>query len=93
MIQKGSRGDIAISQFRAARALLGWSQADLAKKAGLSVPTIKRMEGQGTTPVSPDARERARVALETAGITFFGGKTGRLGVALDKRGGPKTASN
>lgn len=32
------------AQLRAARALLGWSQIDLAESCGLSVATIKRME-------------------------------------------------
>ena len=31
-------------QLRAARALLGWDQRQLAKRAGLSVPTVQRME-------------------------------------------------
>ena len=35
---------ILIEQLRAARSLLGWSQTELAKRAGLSLPTVKRVE-------------------------------------------------
>ena len=31
-------------QIRAARALLGWSGADLARRAGISYPTVQRAE-------------------------------------------------
>lgn len=90
MIRKGSRAIVSIPELRAARALLGWSQTDLAEKAGLSVPTIKRMESEGVIPVSEEARERARLALETAGITFLARQKGRLGVCLDPTRRPKS---
>ena len=32
------------AQLRAARAMLDWSQSDLARESGLSVETIKRLE-------------------------------------------------
>ncbi|MFQ5764104.1 MAG: helix-turn-helix domain-containing protein, partial [Rhodospirillales bacterium] len=35
---------ITSTQMRAARALLGWDQKDLAQASGLSLPTIQRME-------------------------------------------------
>ncbi|NDC37918.1 MAG: hypothetical protein EBZ48_07670 [Proteobacteria bacterium] len=35
---------------RAGRAFLGWSQSDLARQAGLSLPTITRMEGASVDP-------------------------------------------
>ena len=35
---------ITIEQLRAARGLLGWSQSELAERAGLSLPTVKRLE-------------------------------------------------
>jgi transcriptional regulator with XRE-family HTH domain len=39
---------VSITQIKAARALLGWSQEDLAKEAAVSVPTVKRLEaGEG----------------------------------------------
>lgn len=62
---------ISGGQLRAARAFLNWSQAELAVKSGLSVPTIKRMESAG-----PDNSTLANVksvmgALELAGCTFL----------------------
>ena len=37
---------VSIRQIKAARALLAWSQEDLASAADISVPTIKRLEAQ-----------------------------------------------
>ena len=59
-------------QIRAARALLDWSQKQLAEKAKLSVPTIKRMEGamgpEHSTMGNVDAVQRA---CEIAGVIFL----------------------
>ena len=41
---------ISPSQFRAARAMLGWRQADLAEKAGVSPISIKNIERGATKP-------------------------------------------
>jgi transcriptional regulator with XRE-family HTH domain len=60
--------DITVSQVKAARALLGWKQPDLADAAGVSVPTIKRYE-TGTSPI-PVVKAAIVRALEDAGITF-----------------------
>ena len=38
---------ITAGQMRAARALLGIDQSELAQRSGLSVPTIQRMEASG----------------------------------------------
>ena len=35
---------VSIRQLKAARALLGWSQEELASAADVSLPTIKRLE-------------------------------------------------
>ena len=69
-------------QIQAARALLGWSQAKVADAAGVSVPTVKRVEGAAQTRPSADAVAAIRAALETAGITFTDG-----GVALGGQDG------
>ncbi|WP_434619833.1 helix-turn-helix domain-containing protein [Tabrizicola sp. M-4] len=73
-----------INQIRAARALIGISQADLAAAAGVSVPTVKRAEGQGAIAASPAAVAAMRAALEARGIVFLapGDVAGGLGVAL-----------
>ena len=59
-------------QMKAARALLSWSQPALAQAAGLSLPTIVRMESQlGPGRSSAANVEAVKRALETAGITFL----------------------
>jgi transcriptional regulator with XRE-family HTH domain len=66
-------GNVEIEQLRAARALLGWSQSDLAAKAGLSRPTVKRAETEKDLPVSDEAKAKMRAALEAAGVEFTNG--------------------
>lgn len=66
-------------QWRAARALIGWSQRDLADKLGASVLSVKRLEN-GADGVSDDMRGRAKAALEAAGVEFIDG--GRPGVRM-----------
>jgi transcriptional regulator with XRE-family HTH domain len=56
-------------QCRAARALLGWSQQDLAKNAGVGVSTVADFERGQRTPMKDNA-DAMRTALEKAGITF-----------------------
>ncbi|RTL88157.1 MAG: XRE family transcriptional regulator [Hyphomicrobiales bacterium] len=74
---------LSVSQIRAARGLLGWSQSKLADAAGLSLPTIKRTELE-TVNVSPEAREKLRAALESAGVEFIPENGGGPGVRLRK---------
>lgn len=60
------------SQIRAARALLSWSQPALAKAAGVSLPTIVRMESQlGPGRSSAANVDAVRRALEAAGVQFL----------------------
>ncbi|HXB77010.1 MAG TPA: helix-turn-helix transcriptional regulator [Bradyrhizobium sp.] len=77
---------ILIEQLRAARSLLGWSQTELAKRAGLSLPTVKRVEREdGDGPnVSEEARNKLRVTLEKAGVVFIAENGGGAGVRLRK---------
>lgn len=72
------------NQLRAARSLIGWSQAQVAEKAGLSVPTVKRAEGQGAVSASAEAVASIRVALESAGVEFIPENGGGAGVRLRK---------
>jgi transcriptional regulator with XRE-family HTH domain len=74
---------ITAEQLRAARGLLGWSQPELAARAGLSVPTVKRVESKTGPRVSDEARTRLRKALESAGVGFTDENGG--GVYLRKR--------
>ncbi|APO56892.1 helix-turn-helix domain-containing protein [Bradyrhizobium diazoefficiens] len=55
---------------KAARALLAWSQQDLAKSAGVATSTIADFERGQRTPVANNA-QAIRDALETAGIRFL----------------------
>ena len=71
---------------RAARGLLGWTQGDLATAAGLSLPTIKRMEGTvGPGRSSADNVQAVRKALEMAGVEFIAENGGGEGVRFRQR--------
>ena len=70
------------NQLRAARALIGWSQAQVAEAARLSIPTVKRAEGQAAISASAEAVAALRVALEAAGVEFIAVNGGGAGVRL-----------
>jgi predicted transcriptional regulator len=58
---------------RAARALLGIDQRQLAEMAGVSLPTIQRMEAStGTVRGVIDTLTRVVEALDRAGIELIG---------------------
>lgn len=64
---------ITSQQMRAARALLGIDQRRLAELAGLSVPTIQRMEASGGQVRGVvDTLVKVVTALEGAGIELIG---------------------
>ncbi|MFA3915950.1 helix-turn-helix transcriptional regulator [Ruegeria hyattellae] len=63
---------LSIRQIKAARALLDWSQMDLAEQSGVSYPTIARLEtGDGPVGGRKDTASKIRSALETQGIQFL----------------------
>jgi transcriptional regulator with XRE-family HTH domain len=63
---------ITAAQMRAARALLGVDQRELARLAGLSVPTIQRMEASnGVVRGNVDSLMKLVAALDTAGIELL----------------------
>ncbi len=63
---------ITAAQLRAARALLGIDQRELAEAAGLSLPTIQRMEGSdGVIRGNVDSLMKLIGALEEAGIELI----------------------
>jgi predicted transcriptional regulator len=64
---------ITSAQMRAARALLGIDQKTLAELAGVSVPTIQRMEAsQGTVRGVVETLTKVVAALDRAGIELIG---------------------
>ena len=64
---------ITAGQLRAARALLGIDQRQLAALAGLSVPTIQRMEASdGVIRGNVDSLMKLIAALDAAGIELIG---------------------
>ncbi|MAM11838.1 MAG: transcriptional regulator [Rhizobiaceae bacterium] len=64
---------ITSQQLRAARALLGVDQKELAALAGVSLPTIQRMETSGGQVRGVvDSLVRVISALERAGIELIG---------------------
>ena len=73
----------SIRQVKAARALLGWSQSDLARQSGISEPTIARLESaEGKLGGRGETVRRIRAALEAAGVEFTNGD--QPGVRLGK---------
>jgi transcriptional regulator with XRE-family HTH domain len=76
---------VSIRQIKAARALLSWSQGDLAEAAHVSIPTVKRLEAEeGLLGGREDTGRKLIAALEAAGIEFIGGTGGGSGVRLRK---------
>ncbi|WP_159714085.1 MULTISPECIES: helix-turn-helix domain-containing protein [Geminicoccus] len=64
---------ITAAQMRAARALLGIDQRQLAELSGVSLPTIQRMEAsEGTVRGVVDTLTKVIQALDTAGIELIG---------------------
>jgi transcriptional regulator with XRE-family HTH domain len=56
---------------RAARALLGWSMRDLAREAGVSLPTVQRIEADGDLRVSTSEKVIATFAAH--GVEILNG--------------------
>jgi transcriptional regulator with XRE-family HTH domain len=71
-------------QLRAARALLGWSQNELAKKSRVALGTIRRMEDfDDAVGARTDTLAKVVNVLETAGIEFL--DDGKPGVRMRGR--------
>jgi transcriptional regulator with XRE-family HTH domain len=77
---------IVAAQIRAARALLGIDQRQLAELAGVSLPTIQRMEAApGEVRGTVDKLMRLIRALESAGIEILGEHAPSAGVGRGVR--------
>ena len=81
------QNDIDRTLVRTARALLDWTQPNLAEAAGIALATLKRFEKGHRTP-TPVVRAAIFAALEKGGVEFQeNGK--RLGVSIGVRKLPK----
>lgn len=77
---------ITSSQLRAARALLGIDQKTLANKAGVSLPTIQRMEASsGNVRGNVDTLTKIVSALELDGIELIAEGAPSLGLGRGVR--------
>jgi hypothetical protein len=74
------------AQIRAARALLKWSAADLARQSSLGVNTVRRAEvAEGKTSLTAANEFAIRRAFEFAGVEFIEENGGGPGVRLRRR--------
>ena len=67
---KSLTGAISGAQIRAARILLGWSQAQLSSRCGVSESSIVRIEGESFGAKS-STRGKIGLALTGSGIDFI----------------------
>src|SRR5712675_654622 len=63
---------IVPAQIRAARAMLDWSQEDLAEKSEVSLSTVRDVESQ-RRPLDTSAAAEIHRTLENAGVIFIPG--------------------
>ncbi|MGH7868634.1 MAG: helix-turn-helix transcriptional regulator, partial [Candidatus Dormibacteraceae bacterium] len=76
---------VTTRQIKASRALLGWSQADLARHSGVSEPTIARLEAvDGDLGGRENPGHIISHAIEAAGLQFFDDNGGGEGARLRK---------
>lgn len=77
---------ITAAQMRAARALLGIDQRELAELSGISLPTIQRMEAsEGNVRGVVDTLTKVVVALDRAGVELIGEKVASAGTGRGVR--------
>lgn len=74
------------NQIKAARALAGLEQAEIASRAAVSINTIRNMEAAGaaTVRVRLDTLHKVKAALESAGVEFIPENGGGAGVRLKR---------
>jgi hypothetical protein len=73
-------------QIRAARALIKWTAADLARHSSVSLRTIRRAElAELHTKMTASNDLAVRNALESAGVEFIDENGGGPGLRLRKR--------
>jgi transcriptional regulator with XRE-family HTH domain len=76
-------------QCRAARAWLGWTQQELARRAGVGLSTVRDFEKGERTPISQNLAAIRR-AIEGAGIRLKFGENGEpMGIGKQAPAPPK----
>ena len=77
------------NQLRAARALVGLSQTEVAERSGVHLNTISGMEKRGAKELTSafNIVQRVARALEAAGVLFLDGNGHGPGVVLKKSAG------
>jgi transcriptional regulator with XRE-family HTH domain len=83
----GTKQDIMPAQARAARALIGWSQDELAAFSNIPKRTIVRFEASVGVP-RRSTIAAIQAALEAAGVEFIFENGGGAGVRLKKEAPP-----
>lgn len=76
---------ITSAQIRAARAMLEWTRADLAKHSGVGFSSMMRIESADGVPgAHAKTLEAIEKAFQQAGIEFIGSPEDRPGIRLNK---------
>ena len=83
MSESGQDKMTTSEQLRAARAMIGLSQLELARMTGRTEKTIRRAETE-VSLVAADTIATIRAALESAGVVFLDENGNGPGVALRK---------
>lgn len=73
-----------VAAIRAGRALLGWSQKELAQRSGVSVPALNRLERLDSEP-RLETVVRLEEALYEAGVRKIVGHDGGIEMKVDPR--------
>jgi transcriptional regulator with XRE-family HTH domain len=72
------------AQVRAARALIGWTQGELADAADVPRSIVDRFETGQPDSIPAEAVVKLKTALESAGVVFIPKNGGGAGVRLRK---------
>jgi transcriptional regulator with XRE-family HTH domain len=72
MQEKNEKIRLTVAHVRAARGLLGWTIADLAKKSGVSTVSLSKWENRRSEPTQT-TRDKVQDAFDAAGVVFSNG--------------------
>ncbi|MGU3404411.1 helix-turn-helix domain-containing protein [Methylobacterium sp.] len=81
--QVSSAAKVEASQIRGARAMLGWTQKELAVRSGVAKRSIAGLE-LGTSTPKPETLERLVATLSAGGIEFRNADADGVGIKLFK---------